>query len=119
MFPVILFWLGRLASAGCAVLHTCTHSISYSTAIGPNFARANGHFLKSKDLGAVLGDGDSVLEVGAVAAVDGDGGPTVLEDADFRAASVDHGLDGQDHARFEAGAFAGRAEVWDLSLIHI
>ena len=67
-------------------------------------------------MGAVFCDSYGVLEVGAVAAVDGDGGPAVLEDTDFGAAGVDHGFDGQDHASFEAGAFAGRAEVGDLGV---
>src|ERR1700733_11821770 len=51
-------------------------------------------FLARQHLGAIFCYGHSVLEVGAVAAVDGDGGPTVLEDADFGASGVDHGLDG-------------------------
>ncbi len=73
-------------------------------------------FLEGKDLGAIFGDGDGVLEVGAVAAVDGDGGPAVLEDTDFGTAGVDHGLDGEDHAGLEAGALACGAEVGDLGV---
>jgi hypothetical protein len=54
--------------------------------------------------------------MGAIAAVDGNGGPTVFQHADFRAAGVDHGLDSEDHAGLEAGAFAGVAEVGDLGV---
>jgi hypothetical protein len=57
-----------------------------------------------------------VLEVGAIAAVDGDCGPTILENADFRAPGVDHGLDGEDHASLEARTLAGVAEVGDLGI---
>src|SRR5438270_5025145 len=54
--------------------------------------------------------------MGAIAAVNSDCGPAVLEDADFGAAGVDHGLDGEDHAGFEAGALTGVAEVGDLGV---
>ena len=75
---------------------------------------------EGEDLGAVFGDGDGVLEVGAVAAVDGDGGPAVGEDFDLGGARVDHGFDGEDHAGFEAGAFAAGAEVGDLGVfVHL
>ena len=54
--------------------------------------------------------------MGAVAAIDGNCGPAIFEDADFRAAGVDHGLDGEYHAGLEAGAFARVAEVGDLGV---
>src|ERR1700747_2261067 len=72
--------------------------------------------LASQHLGTIICDGYGVLEVGAVAAVDGDGGPTILEDADFGAARVKHRLDGEDHAGLEAGAFTGVAEVGHLGV---
>src|SRR6202047_3500125 len=108
-----------MASTGCAGMRTCAHSISYSTPKCGCFSILSGKWavLACQHLGAIFCYGDGVLEVGAVAAVDGNRGPAVLEDADFRAAGVDHGLDGQNHAGLEARAFAGVAEVGDLGVL--
>jgi hypothetical protein len=54
--------------------------------------------------------------MGAIAAVNGNCGPTVLEDADFRAAGIDHRFDGEDHAGLETRAFTGVAEVGNLGI---
>src|SRR5271170_1993257 len=91
----------------CTLVHTA-----------PSIVPQNGSiFLACQHLGAIFCDGYGVLEVGAVTAVDCDGCPTVLEDTDFRAAGVDHGLDGENHAGLEAGALAGWAEVGDLGVL--
>ena len=50
----------------------------------------------------------------ADAAVRGDRRPAVLEDLYVGCAEVDHGLDGQNHARFEARSLASRAEIREL-----
>ena len=52
----------------------------------------------------------------AVAAVDGNCGPTVIENANFGAAGVDHWFNGEDHAGLEAWAFAGVAKVGYLGV---
>jgi hypothetical protein len=57
-----------------------------------------------------------VLEVGTVTSVDGDGGPSVGQNTNFRASGVDHGLNSENHAGLEAGAFAGAAKVGDLGI---
>ena len=54
-----------------------------------------------QDLGAVLGDGDRVLEVGGQRAVAGDDGPAVGLDLDLVAAEREHRLDGEAEARLE------------------
>ena len=54
---------------------------------------------EGEDLGAVVGDGDGVLEVGGAAAVGGDDGPAVVEHSVSARAGVDHGLDGEARAR--------------------
>src|SRR3954464_4706163 len=64
-----------------------------------------------EDLGAVLGDGDGVLEVGAELAVGGDDRPPVGEDPGLGGADVDHGLDGEDVADPELGSSPGIAVV--------
>src|SRR5205814_908464 len=48
-----------------------------------------------QDLGAVVGDGDGVLEVGRQGAVGGDHGPAVVHEQCGGLAHVDHGLDGE------------------------
>ena len=60
-----------------------------------------------------VGDGDRMLELGRELAVDGDGGPAVLQCAGLEATGVDHGLDGKDHALFKSVA-ATAVVVGDL-----
>src|SRR5688572_16552857 len=73
--------------------------------------------IPGNDLDAVAGDGESVFDVDAGHGVLGDDGPVVVQDADVGAAHVDHRLDGQHQAFFQAEVlffhFAGD-EVGDL-----
>src|SRR5687768_7469389 len=69
-----------------------------------------------QDLGIAGGDDDGVLEVGAGLAVSGDGGPAVAEDVHFGHAHVDHGFDGENHARLETELDLAVVEVGDLGL---
>ena len=69
---------------------------------------------EGENLAAGFGDADHVFVLGGEAAVAGDGGPVVFEDFDVGAAGVDHGLDGEEHAGFEHGAFAFAAEMQDI-----
>jgi hypothetical protein len=66
-----------------------------------------------EDLAAVLRDEDGVLELGGERAIAGEDGPLVVEDLNVVAADVDHGLDGEDHARLQAEPFAPLAVVRD------
>src|SRR5215204_6179552 len=71
--------------------------------------------------GAVLGDGDGILEVGREGAVDGvDGPPVPLAEADVVVAERDHGLYGEGHPRQQARPRARGAVVGDLGvLVHL
>src|SRR5579875_134764 len=71
-------------------------------------------FLTGQDFRAVFCYGHGVLEVGAVAAVVGHGGPSILQDVDSGPAGVDHRFDCQHHPGLQPGAFAGVAEVRHL-----
>ena len=73
-------------------------------------------FLTRQHLWTIFCDGDGVLEVGAVTSVVGDGGPAVFEDVNFGPPGVDHGLNREDHAGLETGAFAAVAEVRNLGI---
>src|SRR5918993_307588 len=71
--------------------------------------------------GAVLGDGDGVLEVGREGAVGGVYGPPVpLAEADLVVAERDHGLYGEGHPRPQPRPRPRRAVVRDLGiLVHL
>src|SRR5829696_9149230 len=71
--------------------------------------------------GAVLGNGDGVLEVGGEGAVGRvDGPPVPLAEADIVVAERDHGLYGEGHPRKQTWTRAGRAVVRDLGvLVHL
>src|SRR6476619_3885072 len=74
---------------------------------------------EGEDLGAVVGDGDGVLEVGGAAAVDGDDGPAVVEHLGLGGARVHHRLDGEHVPLLELHAPARRPVVGDLwVLVH-
>jgi hypothetical protein len=57
-----------------------------------------------------------MLEVGAVASVVGNGSPAVFEDVNFGPPGIDHGLNREDHAGLETGAFATVTEVRNLGV---
>src|SRR5690606_14173285 len=67
--------------------------------------------LLREDFHAGAGDADGVFPLGGEGAVGGDDGPAVVEGAEVAAASVDHGLDGEDHVFAQDGATAAFAEV--------
>ena len=52
-----------------------------------------------------------VLKVGGQLAVLGDDGPAVLQGPDVAGALIDHGLDGDGHARKQPGAASGSTEI--------
>ena len=52
-----------------------------------------------------------MLEMGRPAAVLGNRCPTILFYFNFRAAGIDHGFDGQNHAFFQAQATVGLAKI--------
>src|SRR5215203_4066533 len=67
--------------------------------------------------GAVLGDGDGILEVGREGAVDGvDGPPVPLAEADVVVAERDHGLYGEGHPRQQTRPRTRAAVVWYLGV---
>src|SRR5271156_4193259 len=57
-----------------------------------------------------------MLKMGAVAAINGNRSPSILQNANFRSASVDHRLDSKYHPRLQPGALAGGAEVRNLGI---
>src|SRR5260370_25768912 len=107
LFPQLLFVLEFLTSTGvpcCVLAHTASSIVT----------RIGSFFLASQHLGAIFCYGYGVLEVGAVAPIDGYGSPAVLEHTNFGAAGVDHGLDGEDQACLEAVGVVGGAAAVDL-----
>src|SRR5438309_3054262 len=71
-------------------------------------------------LGAILGDRDCVLGIGAEASVVGDDCPSVLEDVNLGVACIYHRLDGEHIARLDQIPRPGPAVVGDLGrLVHI
>ena len=50
-----------------------------------------------------------MFKLGRQRFVTGDGGPVIGKGLGFGAAKVDHRLDGEEHALFQHGAFAGAA----------
>src|ERR1700690_392493 len=81
---------------------------------GGHSHRGNG-----EDFRALGGEVDGVLEVGAGAAVAGDGGPVIVSVFDVRGAEVDQRLNGDAHAGLEFFEGVGFAEIGDLGrLVH-
>src|SRR5690348_11726035 len=70
-----------------------------------------------KDLAAVLGDPDRMLELGGKRAVAGDGGPAVFEQLYVGPTDVDHRFHGEDHSWLQLGAGAGASGVDDLGTV--
>src|SRR2546430_6900561 len=66
---------------------------------------------EGEDLGAVVGHGDRVLEVGGERTVPGDDRPAVVQGLGLGLALVDHRLDGQDVALLDPHPPAGLAVV--------
>ena len=64
----------------------------------------------------MVGDQNGVLEMRGGLAVGGDGGPLVRKDADFFGSQIDHGLDGEGHARFEFWADAAFSKIGNLGI---
>lgn len=64
----------------------------------------------------MVGDQNGVLEMRGGLAVGGDGGPPVRKDADFFGSQIDHGLDGEGHARFEFWADAAFSKIGNLGI---
>ena len=64
----------------------------------------------------MVGDQDSVLEMSGGLAVGSDGGPLVRKDADFFGSQINHGLDGEGHARFEFWADAAFSKIGNLGI---
>src|SRR3546814_446556 len=60
---------------------------------------------------------NAVLPLGREAVVAGDDGPAISQGTDFFAASVDHGLDGEDHARFQFFTRSGLAIMQNLGVL--
>src|SRR6267143_582414 len=77
-----------------------------STSIASSFGIALGRDSR-ENVGAVVGDGDGVLEVRGQAAVGGHRRPAVVEHPDLPRPQGDHGLDGQHHAGLEGLPAAG------------
>ena len=74
--------------------------------------------LPAQELVAVLGDHELDLPLGGVGAVGGSHGPAVgVVHRDLRGACVDHGLDGEAHARDEHGALTGLADEADEGVL--
>ena len=63
---------------------------------------------------AVIGDDQGMFPLGRQAAVFGDDGPIVIEHFNLAFAGIDHGLDGEGHARFNDDARARAAVVQHL-----
>src|ERR687890_2731684 len=74
-----------------------------------------------QDPGAVLGNGDGVLEVGREGTVGRvDRPPVPLAEADIVVAERDHGLDGEGHTRLQPRPRPGGTVVGDLGvLVHL
>src|SRR5712692_2456113 len=62
---------------------------------------------------AVFRDSDTMLEMRAVAAISGDGGPLVIEHAGSWLAGIHHRLNRQHHTFTQAGTLSTRSEVWN------
>src|SRR4030095_10485508 len=58
-----------------------------------------------------------MLERGQKRAVPRDRGPAVVQDLHMRAAEIDHGFDGEEHAGLERHAFAGPAIMQDIRMV--
>src|SRR6185312_15525062 len=68
---------------------------------------------RRQNLGAVVGDGEGMLELRRAPAVGGADDPAILAQPGLWAAFVEHRLDGEDHARANLGASAYLADVGD------
>src|SRR4029079_171733 len=72
---------------------------------------------EGKDLDAVLGDPDGVLELRGKRAVAGDGGPSIGQHFHVRAAEIDHRLNREEHSVIEDGASPRKYDVDNVRLI--
>src|SRR5205085_3007236 len=70
-----------------------------------------------KNLDAVLGDADRMLELRRQRTVARHRGPAVGQDFYMRLAEIDHRLDGEEHAGLQHHAFAGPADMDDVRLV--
>src|ERR1700685_1625966 len=57
-----------------------------------------------------------MLEVGAIASIHGNSCPAILQNPNFWAAGVDHGLNRKHHASFQPGTLPLGAKVRDLGI---
>src|SRR6266849_4928355 len=86
-----------------------------STSIASSFGMLGGD--SRENVGAVVGDGDRVLEVRGQASVGRDRRPAVLEHPNLPRPHGHHGLDGQHHAGLEGLSPPGLSEIRHLRLL--
>src|SRR5581483_2487864 len=95
-----------------------SQTAQYKRQFGPRRSRYPSVLLgQGEDLGAMVGHGDRVLEVGGERPVPGDHRPAVVERLGLGLALVDHRLDGQDVALLDPHAPARLAVVGDGRLL--
>jgi hypothetical protein len=79
---------------GCNVEPTACHLCSLTHAAFLIVTQMESNLLARQNLRAIFRDGYRMFEVRAIAAIVRNGGPAILEDVNFGAAGVDHGLNG-------------------------